>query len=372
MFGIKSNMKAQKFTQKDEKTSMGLLRDSVFLKACRGEPTNYTPIWLMRQAGRFMPEYRKIRSKVGFLEMCKNSDLASEVTVMAVEMLAVDAAIIFADILLLLEPMGVGLEYSQGDGPIIHSPVRSQLDVDGLTPVDVEASLSFVFEAIRKTRRHLRPDVPLIGFAGGPFTLASYLIEGGASRHFEKTKSLMYRQPKTWHALMGHLAGVTGQYLNAQIEAGVQALQLFDSWVGCLSKDDYQEFVLPHTKSVLSSVANGYPVIHFGTGTAHLLELMRQAGGNVIGLDWRVRLDEAWGQIGYDIAVQGNLDPVVLMADRREIKQHSEKILRQAGGRPGHIFNLGHGVLPETPVDNVKFLVQTIHEGGRCVGASGI
>lgn len=341
------------------------LRNSAFLKASRGEPTEFTPIWLMRQAGRFMPEYRKIRSELSFLELCKNSERAAEVTVMAVEQLGVDAAIIFADILLLIEPMGVGLEYAKGDGPIIHRPVRSGEDVEKLVPIDVKVSLDFVLEAIRKTRRQLKANVPLIGFAGAPFTLASYLIEGGSSRHFERTKSFMYSQPKSWHSLMAYLAKLTGLYLNAQIEAGAQAIQLFDSWVGCLSKDDYEEFVLPYSRAVFASLIKGFPAIHFGTGTAHLLQLMRQAGGSVIGLDWRVRLDEAWLQVGYDVAVQGNLDPVVLMADCHEIKRQSKRILQQAAGRPGYIFNLGHGVLPATSVDNVKFLVETVHELGR-------
>lgn len=339
--------------------------NSAFLKACRQEPTEFTPVWLMRQAGRFMPEYREIRAKVGFLELCKSPELAAEVTVMAVDKLGVDAAIIFADILLPLEPMGVGLEYAAGDGPLIHRPVRSQEDVTGLVPVNPTESLHFVMEAIARARAELAADIPLIGFAGAPFTLASYLIEGGSSRHFAHTKTLMYRQPDAWHALMDFLAKMTSAYLNAQIAAGVQAVQLFDSWVGCLSQEDYREFVLPHTKSAISGVNAQVPFIHFGTGTAHLLELMQQAGGSVIGLDWRTNLSDAWARMNHSVAVQGNLDPVVLFAEPSEIRKRSHAILKQAAGRPGHIFNLGHGVLPQTPTENVKALVEIVHELSR-------
>lgn len=344
------------------------LENSAFMLACRGKPAPYTPVWLMRQAGRFMPEYRDIRSKVSFLELCKNSNLASEVTVMAVEMLKVDAAIIFADILLPLEPLGAGLEFVKGDGPVLNNPVTKASDVDKLKQFDVVDALSFVLEAIRQTRADLPANVPLIGFAGAPFTLASYLIEGGSSRNFEKTKAFMYSQPEAWSKLLELLSKITVQYLNAQVKAGAQALQLFDSWVGCLSQADYKNYVLPHSKYIFDEVASANkttPTIHFGTGTAHLLKLLEQAGGNVIGLDWRVALDDGWKEVGFHKAVQGNLDPCALFADKQFLHAGVKEILSQAGGRSGHIFNLGHGILPTTPVDNVKYLVDTVHELGR-------
>lgn len=340
------------------------LEQSLFMRACRRESVERTPIWLMRQAGRFQPEYREIRSKVGFLELCKNSQLSAEVTVMAQQMLQVDAAIIFADILLPLEPMGVGLEYVKGDGPNIKRPVREAVDVDKLLPVNPQESLSYVLDSIKYARRDLPGDIPLLGFAGAPFTMASYLIEGGASRHFENTKAFMYKEPVAWQKLMRILALMTAEYLNAQIQAGAQAVQIFDSWVGCLSDDDYRQFVLPYSQLLISKVNASAPLIHFGTGTAHLLELMRQAGGQVIGLDWRVNLQNAWSRLGHDVAIQGNLDPTVLLAEPAEIRARATAILRQANARPGHIFNLGHGVLPQTSVANVKVLVDCVKELG--------
>jgi uroporphyrinogen decarboxylase len=332
------------------------------MRACRREPVPYTPIWLMRQAGRYMPEYRAVRNKTTFLELCKNPSLAAEVTVTAAERLGVDAAIIFADILLILEPMGVDLEFAQGEGPVIHNPVRQAADVDRLRQLEDAGELDFVNEAIRQTRAALKPDIPLIGFAGAPFTLASYLTEGGGSKNYVHTKRLMYNDSRAWHAMMSLIAASLGKYLNAQIDAGAQAVQLFDSWVGALSPDDYREFVLPHTRTVIESIKPGVPVIHFGTGTAALLELMREAGGDVIGLDWRVRLDEGWARVGHDVAVMGNLDPVALFADRKVLRAQAKRILDQADRRPGHIFNLGHGILPETPVENVVALVDFVHE----------
>ena len=333
-----------------------------FLAACRRESTSYTPVWLMRQAGRYMEEYRKLRAQHGFLELCKRPDLATEITVTPVEKLGVDAAILFADILLILEPMGVGLEYSQGDGPVLHHPVRSGKDVDGLKDFNVETELSFVYEAIKKIIQDLNGKVPLIGFAGAPFTLASYLIEGGGSRNYVHTKKLIYNAPEAWKRLMERLAKLIGAYLNCQIAAGAQAVQIFDSWAGCLSPFDYEQFVQPYTKTVIDNVTPGVPVINFSTGTAGLLKHVRAAGGDVIGLDWRVNLDEGWAAVGYDVAVQGNLDPVALFAAPNEIKSRVAEILRRAGGRPGHIFNLGHGVLPETPVDHVIATVDAVHE----------
>jgi uroporphyrinogen decarboxylase len=332
------------------------------MRACRLEPVPYTPIWLMRQAGRYMREYREVRARTTFLELCKTPSLAAEVTVTAVERLGVDAAIIFADILLILEPMGIDLEFAHGEGPVIHNPVRGPADVERLREVEDVSALDFVYEAIRQTRRALKPDIPLIGFCGAPFTLASYLVEGGGSKNYIQTKRLMYDDAGAWHAMMARISSALAKYLNAQIEAGAQAVQLFDSWVGCLSPDDYSEFVLPHTRSVIQNVAPGVPVIHFGTGTATLLELMREAGGDVIGLDWRVRLDEGWQRVGHDVAIMGNLDPVVLFANPDMLRAHAKRILDQAGGQAGHIFNLGHGILPETPVDNVIALVEMVHE----------
>jgi len=346
-----------------EKSNLtGPLRESVFMRACRREAVPHTPIWLMRQAGRYMQEYREVRARMSFLELCKTPALAAEVTVTAAERLGVDAAIIFADILLIIEPMGLQLEFSKGEGPVIHNPVRSRTDVDRLREVEDVGALSFVFDAIRETRSALRGDLPLIGFAGAPFTLASYIVEGGASKNYVHTKSLMYNDSGAWHAMMSLISRGLIKYLNAQIEAGAQAVQLFDSWVGALSPDDYREYVLPHTRNVIRSVSSGTPVIHFGTGTSALLELLREAGGDVIGLDWRVRLDEGWQRIGHDVGVMGNLDPVMLFANRDHLRAQAKLILDQAGGRPGHIFNLGHGILPETPVENVIALVDAVHE----------
>src|SRR4026208_380823 len=278
------------------------------MRACRREPVPYTPIWLMRQAGRYMREYREVREKTTFLELCKNPALAAEVTVTAVERLGVDAAIIFADILLILEPMGIDLEFAAGEGPVIHNPVCNASDVDRLLELEDVGALEFVNEAIRQTRRALKPDIPLIGFCGAPFTLASYMTEGGGSKNYVHTKRLMYNDPGAWHAMMSLISRALAKYLNAQIAAGAQAVQLFDSWVGCLSVDDYREYVLPHTREVIRNVTPGVPVIHFGTGTATLLELMREAGGDVIGLDWRVRLDDGWRRIGHPAAVRGKLE----------------------------------------------------------------
>jgi uroporphyrinogen decarboxylase len=345
-----------------EDTETQRLQKSVFMRACRREAVPYTPIWLMRQAGRYMAEYREVRAKTTFLELCKTPSLAAEVTVTATERLGVDAAIIFADILLILEPIGIDLEFAEGEGPVIHNPVRKAADVDRLRELEDPNALHFVYEAISETRRALKPDIPLIGFSGAPFTLASYLIEGGGSKNYVHTKRLMYDDPGAWHAMMSLISRALPKYLNAQVEAGAQAVQLFDSWVGCLSVDDYRQFVLPHTREVIRNVRPGIPVIHFGTGTAAMLELMREAGGDVIGLDWRVRLFEGWQRVGHDVAVMGNLDPVALFAKQDTLRAQARRILDQAAGRNGHIFNLGHGILPETPVENVIALVEMVHE----------
>jgi len=316
----------------------------------------------MRQAGRYMPEYRAMRRRFGFLELCKNPEAAAEVTLQPVGRLGVDGAILFADILLIVEPLGVGLEFVQGEGPAIRRPVRSERDIARLRPIDVDAAVPFVFETARRVTRALAGKVPLIGFAGAPFTVASYVVEGGPSRDYLHAKRLMYEAPEAWHRLMAILADATARYLNGQIAAGAQAVQIFDSWVGVLGPDDYRAFVQPHTQALIQALTPGVPVIHFGTGTAALLPLMRAAGGDVLGLDWRVDLDRGWAAVGHDVAVQGNLDPAVLLAKPAYIRQRAKDVLDRAGGRPGHIFNLGHGVFQETPVEHVKALVDMVHE----------
>ena len=332
-----------------------------FLHACRREAVDVTPVWFMRQAGRYMAEYRAIREKYSLLEICSQPELAAEVTLQPVHALGVDAAILFADILLPAVPLGLGLEFVKGEGPVIGRPVRTIQDVMGMRPVEAETDLGYVMEAIRILRREL--SVPLIGFCGAPFTLASYLIEGGPSREFLKIKTMMYAAPDVWHALLDKLSNVLVDYLMAQIRAGAQAVQMFDSWVGALSPQDYENYVLPYSQRVLAAAqAEQVPVIHFGTSTTTLLPLMKRAGGDVMGLDWRIPLDDGWALLGYDTAVQGNLDPALLFAPRPEIKHRVRDILRRAGGRPGHVFNLGHGILQHTPVDNVKAVVQMVHE----------
>jgi uroporphyrinogen decarboxylase len=316
----------------------------------------------MRQAGRYMAEYRAVREKLGFLELCHHPTAAADVTVTAVQRLGVDAAIIFADILLILEPLGVGLEFSSGDGPVIHRPIRTPDDVKHLSRYDTADALSFVYEAIRLTQQGLAGGVPLIGFSGAPFTLASYLIEGGGSRNYVDTKSFMYCHTNAWNDLLSRLAYLVNGYLKNQAQAGADAVQLFDSWVGCLSPDDYRTYVLPHTRTAIAGIGPKTPVIYFGTGTAGLLPAMREAGSDVVGIDWRIDLDDAWARVGDDVPVQGNLDPVTLFAPRDEIRRQAKAILDRAGGRPGHIFNLGHGILPKTPVDHVVALVDAVHE----------
>ncbi|HEV8473548.1 MAG TPA: uroporphyrinogen decarboxylase [Methylomirabilota bacterium] len=336
--------------------------DSPLLLAARRQPVPFTPVWLMRQAGRYMPEYRALRARHAFLELCKTPHVAAEVTLQPVQRLGVDAAILFADILLIVEPLGVGLEFAKGEGPVIHRPVRSDADAARLAPVDVASALGFVFETVRLVKRALPGGVPLIGFAGAPFTVASYVVEGGPSRDYVLTKRLMREAPAAWRRLMTLLADATAAYLNGQIAAGAAVVQLFDSWVGALAPDDYREFALPYTQAVIRALAPGVPVIHFGTGTAGLLPLMREAGGDVLGVDWRVDLDAAWRAVGHDVGVQGNLDPVALLSPPASFRERVRAILARAGGRPGHIFNLGHGILESTPVDHVKALVDMVHE----------
>ena len=333
-----------------------------FLRACRREPVDVTPVWFMRQAGRYMAEYRAIRERYSLIEICQHPEIAAEVTMQPVRALGVDAAILFADILLPVIPLGLGLEFAKGEGPVIASPVRTLDDVRAMKPFDAESDLGYVMDAIRILRGTLS-SVPLIGFCGAPFTVASYMIEGGSTREFLKTKTMMYSEPKVFHALMEKLSGVLSDYLVAQIRAGAQAVQVFDSWVGALSPSDYETFVLPYSQKLLKAAeAMKVPVIHFGTNTTTLLPLMKRAGGSVLGLDWRLPLDDGWKIIGYDRAVQGNLDPVTLFAPLSEITKRVHDVLRRAEGRPGHIFNLGHGILQHTPVDNVKAVVDMVHE----------
>ena len=333
-----------------------------FLKACRREPVDCTPVWFMRQAGRYMVEYRRLREKHSILDLCKTPELATQVTLQPIDRFALDAAIIFADILLPLEPMGLILEFAEGEGPIIHNPVRDRAAVDRLKVID-DTELQYVMDAISLTRKMLADRVPLIGFAGAPFTLASYAIEGGSSRNYIHTKQMMYREPETWHRLMDKFARVITGYLRRQIKAGAQAVQLFDSWVGCLSAGDYAEYVMPHVQLIFEGLKHeGVPLIHFGTGTTAILKAMRQAGGDVIGIDWRIPIDEAWAMVGYDRAVQGNLDPVTLFGPISEIERRVTDILRRAAGRPGHIFNLGHGILQNTPVENVSATIDLVHK----------
>jgi len=333
-----------------------------FLKACRREATAHTPIWLMRQAGRYLKEYRALRKKYSFLEMCKNSELAAQVTLQPIEKFGLDAAIIFSDILIPLEPMGVEFEFAKGEGPVFHHPLRQMKEVEKLRIIEPEEETSFLMEAIRIVRKELEGKIPLIGFSGAPFTLASYIIEGGHSKNYILTKSLMYQDRPTWDALMRKLSEVLIRYLNAQIRSGVQAVQIFDSWVGCLSPDDYREYVLPYSKKVVKGIGENVPIIQFATSHSTLLELMKGAGGDVIGVDWRVDIGEAWGRIGYDVGIQGNLDPVVLLAPVDLIEKEVKRILDGVKGRPGHIFNLGHGILPNTPAENVAALVDMVHE----------
>ncbi|HEX2734436.1 MAG TPA: uroporphyrinogen decarboxylase [Polyangiaceae bacterium] len=334
-----------------------------FLRACRREPVDCTPVWFMRQAGRYMPEYRAIRAKYSLLEICARPEVACEVTLQPVIAHKVDAAILFADILLPLEPMGAPFEFAAGEGPVFESPVRTRADIERLRVIDAEESLPHVLRAITLIRSELEGKTPLIGFAGAPFTLASYLVEGGKSDNYVKTKELMYREPELWGLLMQKLAQVVGRYLRAQVRAGAQALQVFDSWVGDLSPTDYVEFIQPYYRPLFAELATlGVPVIHFGTGTGNLLELQRDTGGSVIGVDFRTPLDVARKRLGNGVAIQGNLDPLVLNAPRDFIKRRVRDVLDRAGDQPGHIFNLGHGVLPHIPPENVTYVRELVHE----------
>ena len=324
-----------------------------------------TPVWFMRQAGRYMAEYRALRQRYSLLEICRTPDLATEVTLQPVRRVELDAAILFSDLLLPLEPMGLPFDFIKGEGPQIEQPLTTAADIDRLRVFEPRESLGHVLKAIRQIQTELRGRVPLIGFAGAPFTLASYAIEGGHSNTFAKTKALMYGDPAAWHRLCDKLSSVVADYLRAQIEAGVDAVQVFDSWVGALGAEDYREFALPHTRRIFDAVGTRVPTIHFGTGTAAILEELRDAGGTVIGVDWRIPIDEAWARIGSDRAVQGNLDPTLLLGPPARMLQQTDSVLARIGSRPGHIFNLGHGILPSTPVEHVQMLAQYVHSASR-------
>jgi uroporphyrinogen decarboxylase len=336
--------------------------ESRLVKACRSQPVDRTPVWFMRQAGRYMPEYRALRKQYSLIEICKKPAVAAEVTITAAEALGVDAAIIFADLLLPLEVMGLPFHFAAGEGPVIDRPVREKEDI-GRLRTDRASELGYVSQAVRLVAKHFEKRLPVIGFCGAPFTLASYMVEGGSSRNYVHTKKMMYSSPAAWDQLLGKLVAVAAEYAAEQVRAGADVIQIFDSWVGCLSVEDYRRYVLPRTTELVRSLQkSGAPIIYFGTETTALLPSLSQTGAEVIGLDWRVPLDEGWRVLGQQSAVQGNLDPVLLFADWNELSSRARDILQRAAGRPGHIFNLGHGILPETPVENVKALARFVQE----------
>ena len=344
--------------------------NSLLVRACNGLPVERTPVWLMRQAGRYMAEYRAVRKSHSLIEICKKPSLAAEVTITAAEILNVDAAIIFADLLLPLEVMGLPFRFSAGEGPVIEKPLRTADDIAKLR-TDSASELGYVAEAVRLVSAHFREKIPVIGFCGAPFTLASYMIEGGGSRHYIHTKRMMYDDPKSFDQLLTKLVAVTAEYASEQVRAGAGVIQVFDSWVGCLSPHDYRHYVLPRTRELVQRLQEtGAPVIYFGTDTSTLLTAMKETGAEVIGLDWRIPLDDGWAHLGYDCGVQGNLDPVVLFSGWKNVEDATRDVLNRASGRPGHIFNLGHGILPETPVENVKALVSFVHEYSQRMAAT--
>lgn len=339
-----------------------MARADRYLKACRKEGVDCTPVWIMRQAGRYLDEYRAVRAKHSFIEVCKTPELVVEITLQPIRRFELDAAIIFADILLPLEKMGIDFEFTKDDGPQINNTIRTRSDVEKMRVINPEEDMAYLMDAIRMVRRELSGTVPLIGFSGAPFTLASYVTEGGGSKNYVFTKSMMYQTPDTWHLLMEKLTDMVIVYLNEQIRAGVQAVQVFDSWVGCLSQADYREFVLPHQKRLMASLDKSVPHIHFAFGSSHLLTLVKEAGGDVLGLDWRMDIDEAWKLLNHEPCIQGNLDPAALYGSREYIKKRVKDILDRVGNRNGHIFNLGHGILPTVPPDNAKYLIDLVHE----------
>lgn len=339
--------------------------NDLLLRAARRQPVERTPIWLMRQAGRYMPEYRAVRERHGFLQMVKTPEVATEITMQPINAFPLDAAIIFADILPPLEGLGLQLTYEKGEGPVIHNPIRTPADIAALRPSDPRETVAYTIEAVRLTKRELAGKIPLFGFSGAPFTLASYAIEGGGSKEYRRTKQLMYGDPQSWHALLGKLTDLVIAYLNAQIEAGADIVQIFDSWAGALSPFDYEELVLPHVQRAVAAVRAAHPetpIVYFGTDMAGMAGPLRQVGADVLGLDWRVRLDEGWAALGHNVAVQGNLDPMTLHGPWEAIERRARDIIDRAAGRPGHIFNVGHGILTETPVENVRRLVEFVQE----------
>lgn len=338
------------------------MRESLFLRACRRESVERTPVWFMRQAGRYMAEYRALRQNYTLLQLCRTPDLATEVTLQPVRRIDVDAAILFSDLLIPLEPMGIPFDFIKGEGPAIERPIRSAADIDAVKVVDPRDALGYTFAAIRQIKGELGGRIPLIGFAGAPFTLASYAIEGGHSNNFALTKGLMYGDPAAWHRFADKLATVVGDYLVAQIDAGADVVQVFDSWVGALNENDYREFALPHTRKIFETIGGRVPAIHFGVASGSILHVMREAGGDVLGADWRIPLDDAWERIGYDRGIQGNLDPTLLLGPRDRLLGAAADVLARAANRPGHIFNLGHGILPMTPVENVQAVARYVRE----------
>lgn len=339
-----------------------LLDGSRFIRACLRRPVDRTPVWFLRQAGRYMPEYREVRNHHSLIEICKQPELAAEVTITAAEKLGVDAAIIFADLLLPLEPMGLDFEFQAGEGPVVHHPVRTIEDVRALK-TDRAGELAYVARAIQKVAAHFRKTLGIIGFCGAPYTLASYMIEGGGSRHYIQTKRMMYTDGTAWRMLLDKLVVVLSEYCRLQIEAGAEVIQIFDSWIGSLGPEDYRDYAFEASRNLVRAVQQlGVPVIYFGVETAGLLEQMAATGADVIGLDWRQPLDRGWRAVGYGHAVQGNLDPITLFAPHEVIEQRVHQILQAAHGRPGHIFNLGHGIVPGTPVENVQAVVRMVHE----------
>jgi uroporphyrinogen decarboxylase len=337
-----------------------------FLRACLRQPVDKTPVWFMRQAGRYMADYRALRQRYSLLEICREPELAVAVTMQPVEVIEVDAAILFSDLLLPFTPMGLDFDFLKGEGPSVEHPIRHASDIERVRTFEPREALAHVLTTIRLLRTELQGRVPLIGFGGAPFTMASYAIEGGPSTSYAKTKSFMYSQPAAWHALCDRFATVMADYLRAQIDAGVQAVQIFDSWAGQLSRHDYREFAQPHTKRIFDALANtGVPTLHFGVGTTAILPDMKAAGGDVIGVDWRLPIDEAWALVGSDRGIQGNLDPTTLLGPIDRVMAAADDVLRRVGGRPGHIFNLGHGVLPQTDLAHVQALARHVHEFGN-------
>ena len=343
-----------------------------FLRACRRQPVDATPVWFMRQAGRYLSDYRALRRRYSLLEICRQPELAVAVTLQPVDLIELDAAIVFSDLLLPLVPLGLELEFVKGEGPAISNHVRTSADVERLHEYDPREPLAHVLETIRTLRKELTGRVPLIGFGGAPFTLAAYAIEGGPSTTYARTKAFMYSQPRAWHRLCERLSALMATYLRAQVEAGAQALQIFDSWVGALGRNDYREFAFPHTRQIFDALQDcGVPLIHFGVGTAAILTDLAHAGGDVIGVDWRQPIDHAWCAVGDDRAVQGNLDPCLLLGPMDRLLAGADDVIKRVDGRPGHIFNLGHGVLPNTPLEHVQRLAHHVHEATRRVPAPG-